>query len=40
MRDADLELNVNDELVWDPKVDPQMIAVSADEGTITLRGTV
>jgi osmotically-inducible protein OsmY len=40
MRDVDLELNVNDELVWDPKVDAQAIAVSADDGTITLRGTV
>lgn len=40
MRDVDLELNVNDELVWDPKVDAQAIAVSADDGTITMRGTV
>src|SRR5215475_13017861 len=32
--------NVNDELFWDPKLDNAAIAVSADEGTVTLRGTV
>ena len=31
---------VTDELFWDPKVDSAAIAVSADDGTITLRGTV
>jgi osmotically-inducible protein OsmY len=40
MSDHDLELSVTDELVWDPKVDAAAIAVSADHGTITLRGTV
>jgi len=40
MTDAELELNVTDELVWDPKVDSEEIAVSADSGTVTLRGTV
>jgi len=40
MTDAELELNVTDELAWDPKVDSEEIAVSADSGTVTLRGTV
>jgi osmotically-inducible protein OsmY len=40
MSDYDLELNVNEELVWDPKVDSGAIAVSADDGVVTLRGTV
>jgi len=31
---------VNDELYWDPKVDNEAIAVSADDGKVTLRGTV
>jgi osmotically-inducible protein OsmY len=31
---------VQDELFWDPKVDNVAIAVSADDGKITLRGTV
>jgi osmotically-inducible protein OsmY len=31
---------VSDELFWDPKVDNEAIAVSADDGKITLRGTV
>jgi osmotically-inducible protein OsmY len=31
---------VTDELYWDPKVDNAAIAVSADDGEITLRGTV
>ena len=38
--DTDLVADVSDELFWDPKVDNTAIAVSADEGTITLRGTV
>jgi osmotically-inducible protein OsmY len=38
--DKDLTADVRDELFWDPKVDNAAIAVSADEGTITLRGTV
>jgi len=40
MTDAELELNVTDELSWDPKIDSEEIAVSADSGTVTLRGTV
>jgi osmotically-inducible protein OsmY len=36
----DLVADVNDELFWDPKVDNATIAVSAEEGAITLRGTV
>jgi osmotically-inducible protein OsmY len=36
----DLTAHVNDELFWDPKVDSAAIAVSADDGKITLRGTV
>jgi osmotically-inducible protein OsmY len=36
----DLVANVNDELFWDPKVDNAAIAVSADDGGVTLRGTV
>ena len=41
MEDEQLLLNVSDELFWDPKVDPEEIAVSADnDGTVTLRGTV
>jgi osmotically-inducible protein OsmY len=32
--------DVNDELHWDPKLDNAAIAVSADDGTVTLRGTV
>ena len=38
--DNDLEADVSDELFWDPKVDNEAIAVSADSGKITLRGTV
>ncbi|MDQ1554639.1 MAG: hypothetical protein QOK46_1717 [Microbacteriaceae bacterium] len=37
---ADLTAYVNDELFWDPKVDNAAIAISADNGRITLRGTV
>ena len=36
----DLTADVNDELFWDPKIDSEEIAVSADDGKITLRGTV
>jgi hypothetical protein len=35
-----LERNVTDELFWDPKIDNAGIAVSADDGSVTLRGTV
>jgi osmotically-inducible protein OsmY len=38
--DTDLAASVSDELYWDPKIDNTAIAVSADDGTITLRGTV
>jgi osmotically-inducible protein OsmY len=38
--DTDLVADVNDELFWDPKVDNETIAVSADDGKVTLRGTV
>jgi len=31
---------VTDELFWDPKVDGDAIAVAADDGKVTLRGTV
>jgi osmotically-inducible protein OsmY len=34
-----LSRHVTDELFWDPKVDSIAIAVSANEGSITLRGT-
>jgi osmotically-inducible protein OsmY len=40
MTDEALALSVKDELFWDPKVDSEEISVSADDGTITLRGTV
>jgi osmotically-inducible protein OsmY len=39
-RDNDLTADVSDELFWDPRVDSEAIAVSASDGTITLRGTV
>jgi osmotically-inducible protein OsmY len=35
-----LSRHVTDELFWDPKVDSTAIAVSANEGSVTLRGTV
>ena len=40
MSNEDIEANVSDELLWDPKVDPGEIAVFADDGVVTLRGTV
>ena len=40
MTNLELERNVADELFWDPKVDTSAIAVSADAGRVTLRGTV
>ena len=39
-RDNGLTADVSDELFWDPRVDSEAIAVSADDGKITLRGTV
>ena len=38
--DTDLTADVSDELFWDPKLDSTAIAVSADDGKITMRGTV
>jgi osmotically-inducible protein OsmY len=38
--DNELTTDVRDELFWDPKVDNAAIAVSANDGKITLRGTV
>ena len=40
MTDDQLQADVAAELSWDPKVDSAAIAVSADAGTVTLRGTV
>jgi osmotically-inducible protein OsmY len=40
MTNAELELDVKEELFWDPKIDSAEVAVSADDGTVTLRGTV
>jgi osmotically-inducible protein OsmY len=40
MSDNDLQQNVKDELFWDPKVDCEEIAVAAEDGKVTLRGTV
>ena len=40
MTNDDLQLDVAAELSWDPKVDSQAIAVSADGGAVILRGTV
>jgi len=37
---TDLTADVSDELFWDPKLDSTAIAVSADDGRVTLRGTV
>jgi osmotically-inducible protein OsmY len=36
----ELTRSVTDELVWDPKVNGTSVAVAADDGTVTLRGTV
>jgi osmotically-inducible protein OsmY len=35
-----LELDVQDQLAWDSQVDPTRIVVSADDGKVTLTGTV
>jgi osmotically-inducible protein OsmY len=40
MSDERLQSDVADELYWDPKVDGVAIAVSAQDGVVTLRGTV
>jgi osmotically-inducible protein OsmY len=36
----ELRINVEDELLWEPKVDNAAIAVSTDDGIVTLRGTI
>src|SRR2546429_7109067 len=40
MSNEKLAQHVVDELRWDPKVDSDTIAVEAEGGTVTLRGTV
>ena len=40
MTDEQLQADVAAELFWDPKVGSEAIAVSADTGTVTLRGTM
>jgi osmotically-inducible protein OsmY len=40
MSNDDLQRYVTDELYWDPKVDSAAIAVSVNNGAVTLRGTV
>jgi osmotically-inducible protein OsmY len=40
MTDEQLQADVVAELFWDPRVGSEAIAVSADAGTVTLRGTV
>jgi osmotically-inducible protein OsmY len=40
MSDNDLERWVTEELHWDPKLDSNAIAVSANDGEVALRGTV
>jgi osmotically-inducible protein OsmY len=40
MSDSDVERWVTDELRWDPTLDSNAIAVSANDGEVTLRGTV
>lgn len=40
MSKATVEHAVNEELKWDPRLDAAQIAVSAEDGIVTLRGTV
>ncbi len=40
MSNDELQLSVTEELIWDPKVDSNAIAVTAEDGVVTLRGTV
>jgi len=40
MTDDELRRHVAAELSWDPQVDSEVIEVSAESGTVTLRGTV
>ena len=37
---AQLERDVLDELLWDPSINPANIEVSADDGAVTLSGTI
>ena len=40
MSNDELQLSVTEELIWDPKVDSNAIAVTAEEGVVMLSGTV
>jgi osmotically-inducible protein OsmY len=40
MSNNEVERHVSVELHWDPKIDDSAIAVAADDGVVTLRGTV
>jgi len=40
MSNDELRIDVEDELLWEPKVDNEAIAVSTDDGVVTLRRTV
>ena len=40
MSNDELQLSVTEELMWDPKVDSNAIAVTAEEGVVMLSGTV
>lgn len=40
MSNQELSVAVSEELHWDPKLDSDTVAVSADEGVVTLRGSV
>ena len=40
MSNDELRVDVEEELFWDPRVDNAAIAVSTDDGDVTLRGTV
>jgi len=40
MSNQELSASVSEELHWDPKLDSGTVAVSADGGVVTLRGTV
>src|SRR5882762_3244971 len=37
---AELQHDVLDELLWDPSINPANIEVSADDGVVTLSGTI
>jgi len=40
MSDDELRVDVEEELLWEPRVDDAAIAVATDDGDVTLRGTV